>query len=827
MGKNNKAEIAEHDLWEVLSAIDKTVLELISSGAPFADVLQVLSRIIEEQSPGLLCSILLLDNNGRTLRHGAAPSLPDSYVRAIDGMAIGPSAGPCGTAAYRGEPVIVSDIASDPLWAEYRDLGLSHGLRACWSTPIFCGHGKVLGTFAMYYREPRSPGSRDLQVIERATHLAAIAIERERAEQALRQAENRYRSIVENAVEGFFQTTPAGGYISVNHALARMYGYDSPEELMTAVGDIGRQVYVDPNRRAEFKRAMELQGVVKDFEYQVYRKDGSKIWLSENARAVRDATGAMLYYEGTVEDISERKQAEIKLQERTAYLRALIENSPLAIVAHDSRGRVELCNPAFERLFLYRQSEIVGAELDELIATRELRPEANDLTRGVVAGETVHAITRRRRKDGTLVDVEIHGVPLTVDGEVRGGYGLYQDISERKQLEDQLRQAQRMEAVGQLAGGIAHDFNNLLTVIQGNSEVMLDRLGSADALRRNADQIKKAAERAASLTRQLLAFSRRQVLQPVVLDLNSVVADLGKMLPRLIGEDVELRIVPNTSPRWVKADQSQIEQVILNLVVNARDAMPKGGKLTIETANVELDESYARRHAGVRPGPYVVLAVSDTGVGMDARTQAHCFEPFFTTKEQGKGTGLGLATVYGVVKQSGGWIWVYSELGHGTTFKIYLPRVQQGAEEEKPVKGQCAAPRGTEAILVVEDQEGIRELARDFLESCGYRVLVAKDGGEALEIAEQHTGPIDLLVTDVVMPKVSGRELAQRLTALRPMVKTLYMSGYAEHAPAHHDTLDQETVSLEKPFSLHMLAGKVREALDAVQVSESRRNRDS
>lgn len=702
MAKNNKAEIAERDLSEVLSAIDKTVLELISSGAPFSDVLNVLSRVIEEQSPELLCSILLLDPTGKTLRHGAAPSLPDSYLQAIDGLAIGPSAGSCGTAAYLGKPVTVSDIASDPLWAEYRDLGLSHGLRACWSTPIFSGDGKVLGTFAMYYREPRSPSSRDVQVIERATHLAAVAIERERAEQALRQAEDRYRSIVENAVEGFFQTTPAGGYVSMNPALARMYGYESPAELMAAVRDIGQQVYVDPNRRADFKRAMEEHGLVQGFEYQVYRKDGSKIWLSENARVVRDANGAVLYYEGTVVDITERKR-----------------------------------------------------------------------------------------------------------------------------LEDQLRQAQKMEAVGQLAGGVAHDFNNLLMVIHGNSEVMLDRLGPAEALRKNADQIKKAAEQAASLTRQLLAFSRRQVLQPRVLDLNSVVADMSKMLPRLIGEDIELRIVPNASLGWVKADQSQIEQVILNLAANARDAMPKGGKLTIETASVELDESYARRHASVRPGPYVVLAVSDTGVGMDAETQAHCFEPFFTTKEQGKGTGLGLATVYGVVKQSGGWIWVYSELGQGTTFKIYLPRVQEDAEATRHVKGQGGVPRGTETILVVEDQDGIRELARDFLESCGYTVLVAKDGGEALEIAERHKGPINLLVTDVVMPKVSGRELARRLTILRPMVKTLYMSGYTEHATAHHGILGQDTVSLEKPFSLHMLAGKVREALDTEQVSESRRNRDS
>jgi len=304
------------------------------------------------------------------------------------------------------------------------------------------------------------------------------------------------------------------------------------------------------------------------------------------------------------------------------------------------------------------------------------------------------------------------------------------------------------------------------------------------------------------------------MLQPRVLDLNSIIADVSKMLPRLIGEDIELKILPQASEGWVKADQSQMEQVLLNLAVNARDAMPKGGKLTIETTTVDLDETYVRQHASIQPGPYVVLAVSDTGVGMDAETQAHCFEPFFTTKEQGRGTGLGLATVYGVIKQSGGWIWVYSEPGQGTMFKIYLPKVEENSETAKNAKGQSAVPRGTETILVAEDQDGIRELARDFLESCGYTVLVAKDGAEAIKIAEQHKQPIDLLLTDVVMPKVNGPELAQRLAVVRPAMKTLYMSGYAERATAHHDALTQDGISLEKPFSLHTLAGKVREALD-------------
>ena len=393
--------------------------------------------------------------------------------------------------------------------------------------------------------------------------------------------------------------------------------------------------------------------------------------------------------------------------------------------------------------------------------------------------------------------------------------GVIYDISERRQLEGQLRQAQKMEAVGGLAGGVAHDFNNLLMVIKGNSEVMLEYLGPTERLRKNADQINKATDKASSLTRQLLAFSRMQVLQPKLLDLNAVVVEMGKMLRRLISEDIELNIVSGASLGAVKADQGQIEQVIMNLAINARDAMPQGGTLTIETANVFLDEGYARRHAGIQPGKYVMIAVSDTGVGMDAETQAHCFEPFFTTKELGKGTGLGLATVYGVIKQSGGWIWVYSEPGRGTTFKTYLPQVEEVVGSTERSNAVSAPLHGSETILLVEDQEGIRELATEFLKGRGYTVLEAQDGSEALQVAEQHVGEIDLLIPDVVMPRMGGPELVDRLAASRPRMKVTYMSGYAQYAGDSHKLAKRDEVSLQKPFALDTLARKVREVLDA------------
>ena len=394
------------------------------------------------------------------------------------------------------------------------------------------------------------------------------------------------------------------------------------------------------------------------------------------------------------------------------------------------------------------------------------------------------------------------------------------DITDRKQLEEQLRQAQKMEAVGRLAGGIAHDFNNLLMVIQGYADLLTERLADGDPLRRNAEQIQTASQRATSLTRQLLAFSRKQMLAPKVLNVQSVVAEMEKILRRLIGEDIQLETSSAPDLGLIKADRSQIEQVILNLAVNARDAMPEGGRLTIETANVELDKASSHPPAVLSPGKYVMLAVTDNGCGMDADTQAHIFEPFFTTKEKGKGTGLGLATVYGIVKQSGGYVWVYSEPGRGTSFKVYLPRI----EDEQTVRGRDrqadarALPRGSETVLLVEDEKGVRELAREYLELTGYTVIEAEDGHTALELAAMHVGTIHLLMTDVVMPGISGRELAGRVKSLRPDMKVLFMSGYADQAVVHHGILDTDAALLQKPFTMAALAAKLREILSAEMV---------
>jgi len=514
----------------------------------------------------------------------------------------------------------------------------------------------------------------------------------------------------------------------------------------------------------------------------------------------------------------ERSHAEADLRASEARLKAIIDAALDAVITMDGDGVVLSWSPQAERVFGWPASEAVGGKLSTTIIPPRFR-EAHERGLAHFLGTGEGPVLNQRieitglRRDGREIPVELTITPVRL-----GGAWLFsaflRDISERKLLEAQLRQAQKMEAVGRLAGGIAHDFNNLLTAIIGYTDLALADLREGDPMRQDMEEILRAAHRAAGLTRQLLAFSRQQVLAPRVLDLNEVVQTVDKMLGRLVGEDIELQSVLAPGLGHIKADPGQLEQVIVNLAVNARDAMPTGGKLTIETADVEMAETRGRDLTTVPAGRYVMLAITDSGTGMDEDTKARIFEPFFTTKEQGKGTGLGLATVYGIVKQSGGFIWVYSEPGHGTTFKIYLPRVEGAADALAPPVGTAAVPRGTETVLIVEDEEAVRALAKTALARKGYRVLEAANGGEALLLCESERAPIHLLVTDVVMPGLGGADLAQRLAPLRSEMKVLFISGYTDRAAARHGTMQPGAAYLEKPFSLDALARKVREVLD-------------
>lgn len=512
----------------------------------------------------------------------------------------------------------------------------------------------------------------------------------------------------------------------------------------------------------------------------------------------------------------ERRRAEEELRKSESMLRLLFEHNPLPTWVFDSETlRFLRVNEAAVLQYGYTAKEFESMTMLDIRLPEERAGFKAQLATWPGNGP-YQAHWKQLRKGGKAVPTEIISHQLDYAGR-RVRLMVAQDVSERQSLEQQLRQAQKMEAVGRLAGGVAHDFNNLLMVIKGHTELLLNGPSASEHVTRKIEHIDRAADRAATLTRQLLAFSRMQVLQPTVMNLNGIVQDMGNLLPRLIGEDVELIIRPSAALGTIRADASQMEQVIMNLAVNARDAMPGGGKLIIETSNAELDHSYSASHPIVKPGRYVLLAVTDSGTGMDAETQAHIFEPFFTTKEQGKGTGLGLATVYGVVKQSGGFIWVYSEVGKGTCFKIYLPRVDQPADIPGVPQAYAEVPRGTETVLLSEDEQDVREVAREFLESGGYTVLEAQNGTEALQIAKKHEGKIDLLITDMVMPGMRGQELAARLQQQWSELRVLYMSGYSEHSATESVPGDRPAKLLTKPFSRGALLRAVRELLKEIQ----------
>jgi PAS domain S-box-containing protein len=510
-----------------------------------------------------------------------------------------------------------------------------------------------------------------------------------------------------------------------------------------------------------------------------------------------------------------RRQAEEALRESEQVFRTLVENLPVKVFIKDRESVYLCCSPGYARDLGIEAREIRG-KTDHDFYAGELAEKYRADDRRIMKGASGEEIEEEYCVGGERLWVHTIKTPLFDESNVvTGVLGVFWDVTERKRLEEQLRQSQKMEAIGALAGGIAHDFNNLMTAVIGYSDLLKMRMQRDDPLLGDLDQIRRAGERAASLTGQLLAFSRKQVLQPQVLDINHVISDTEKMLRRIIGEHIDLVTIPGAALGRVSADPNQVQQVLLNLAVNGRDAMPRGGKLTIETGNVYLDGACARRRVDVEPGAYVLLAVSDTGCGMDAETVSHIFEPFFTTKEKGRGTGLGLATVYGIIKQSGGHIWVYSEPGKGSTFKIYLRRLDKSAASEAgPSCAWEGALPGTETVLLVEDDEQVRNMAKKGLSLHGYDVIAAGNGEEALKVLEAHEGPVRILVTDVVMPGLSGGELALRIASTHPEMKILYVSGYTDSAIVHHGVLEAGVSFLQKPFTPGALARKVREVLD-------------
>ena len=637
--------------------------------------------------------------------------------------------------------------------------------------------------------------------------------ERRRAEHALRESEARFREMLSGIDLAAIALSVDGRVTFVNAALLRLTGWTA-DEL------VGRDWFASclPEETRPFMHAMfEQQVAAGDLPRRstsaVVARTGERRLVAWSNVLLRDARGVVTGSASVGEDITERAQAETD----RARLLAAVEQSTDGVLLVDPAATIVYANEAFERLSGYRRQELLGETTAVLDGSGPISVPREAWLR-IDEGHPWFGNVEARAKDGHPFETEWAIAPVRdTGGALIGHVAIVRDRSAERALEDQLRQAQKMEAVGQLAGGIAHDFNNLLTAIRGYSELAQRHLAAEDVQdRADLEQVVRAADEGEELTRQLLAFSRRQVLLPRILDPAEVIAGVTPMLGRLLGEHIDF--VTHADPGlWrIKVDPGQLEQVIINLAVNARDAMPEGGKLTIETANVELDAGYALVHPGVAPGPYVLLAVTDTGTGMDAQTQAHIFEPFFTTKEPGRGTGMGLATVYGIVKQSGGSIYLYSELGRGTTFKIYFPRTADG-EQEADVSQAAPAPievAGSETVLLVEDDAAVRAFARRSLEERGYTVIEAGNGDEALMLAAGNAAAIELLVTDVTMPGMQGNHLAARLTHVLPAVRVLYVSGFAEDSVIHQGVARKGTAFLPKPFSAEALARAVRRTLD-------------
>jgi two-component system, cell cycle sensor histidine kinase and response regulator CckA len=665
----------------------------------------------------------------------------------------------------------------------------------------------------------RVPVDISASLVQLGEEVVAFAIvrdisERKRAETELRDAQRREHDLVSASPAILYSLRVVGDKLPctwVGENVARVIGH-SVERALTPGWWVEN---LHPDDRdwvlGEVAPLLAKGNIVR--EYRFRHGDGRYRWIRDEQRLLRDAAGQPLEVVGSWSDVTVRKQAELKLQESEEQYRLLFEGNPQPMWVYDHESfRFLAVNDAAVRQYGWSRDEFLGMTIKDIRPNEDVARLLETLEKPV--SRPAHSETwKHRTKGGALLDVEIAANPLSFHGK-SARLVLANNVTERRTLEAQLVQAQKMEAIGRLAGGVAHDFNNMLGVIMGFSELLLKDLGAQHRGRKRVEQIRKAADRAAGLTRQLLAFSRKQVLQPKVLDLNVVVTEIEKMLRRLIGEDIRLVVVLGEPPAHVRADPGQIEQVIINLAVNARDAMPKGGRLIIETSNVDLDDAYVRTHTYVQPGPYTMLAVSDTGDGMDAATLSHLFEPFFTTKEAGKGTGLGLATVFGIVKQSGGHITVYSEPGKGSTFKVYLPRVDEKGDAVVPAAAE-PVPTGHETVLLLEDEEAIRLLIREILETAGYTVLDAGRPEDAADLAASREGRIHLLLTDVILPGMSGAELARRVQETRPETKVLFMSGYTDEAIGHHGVLESGTHFLQKPFASDALLRKVRDVLDA------------
>lgn len=684
--------------------------------------------------------------------------------------------------------------------------------------PVMSPAGLPIGALIVMDRVPREWTPRERRILEELTSLVETTIRRRVAERALRMSEERFRLVARATNDVIWDWDLRTNVTTRNEAIQTVFG-ERPDERTSSFEWWRSHVHPDDRARVEpgLLGIIEHGGSFWRDEYRCVRSDGTYVYILDRGYIVRDDSGNALRMIGAMTDVTEQHRSESAIRFQAHLLNTVRQ----AVSATDTRGKVTFWNEHAERLYGWTADEALGADIIDVIPPVEGEAISSEIMRHVTQGNSWAGELQLRRKDGSVFPALIsispmHGLDETFSGTV----GVSTDISEQKALEEQFRQSQKMEAIGRLAGGVAHDFNNVLTVIKLNAEMLLSEMDPQSPRAQDISEIRDAANRAAGLTRQLLAFSRKQVLKPQVLNVERVISALTPMLTRLIGEDIEIRTVVKAKGS-IRADPGQLEQVLVNLVVNSRDAMPGGGTITIQTADAELDSYTLSDQGGAQPGAYVMISVTDTGVGMSKDTQSHAFEPFFTTKEAGRGTGLGLATVYGIVKQSGGYVSLYSEPGIGTSIKSYFPSVDEVAAASTTGEWQIPLTRGTETVLLVEDDAGVRRLTHRILLDAGYKVITARSGQEALELMRTRIRSVDIVLTDVVMPEMGGRELVEHLRELAPDIRAVYMSGYTDDDILRRGMLDPSMEFLQKPFTAAALTRLLRNVLDGKTVTKT------
>jgi two-component system cell cycle sensor histidine kinase/response regulator CckA len=721
----------------------------------------------------------------------------------------------CAQTILQRDLVVIADAAMDERFNK-RPIVTRAGIRFYAGVPLLTKEGYALGTLCVMDRLPRELPVGHKDALLTLAHLVEDQLERRRSapETSAMPTIQRFAALVGQNVAGFFQSTVDGRMLDCNTTFLRILGYDSRQEVLHRHAS---DFYFSPDESARLLETVGKHHSLLNFECRLRKKDGTPVWVVENLFLSSDDQGKATVIEGTMLDISVHKRTDEALRDSQERLLGIISSAMDAIITVDDSQKVIVFNKAAEQIFRCPATEAIGQTLDKFIPQRSREAHKQHIRNFGQTGVS----SRSMYSPGTLMGVRADGEEFPVEATISqvktGSERLYsvilRDISVRKRTEDELRQAQKMEAVGHLAGGIAHEFNNYLGIIMGYSDLLEEEEVQSESLRLGLAEIRDATQKASSLTRQLLAFSRKQFIEPSVLDLNASVWDAHKLLRRLIPATVDVIPVLHPDLGKVKADPAQIQQILINLVVNARDAMPQGGKITIETSEVVLDEEFASRHLDVLAGDYIMLSVSDTGEGIDAETLTHIFEPFFTTKKAGKGTGLGLSTTYGIVKQSGGHITAASVRGRGTTFRIYFPKLVESYDDSPTAPHSKPMQEGIATIVLVEDESGLRRLMRTTLERQGYRVLEAKDGAEGLSLCRQNLEHIALVVTDLAMPRMTGLQLKEKVLALRSTMKFLLISGYAEDVLGSTEQIPNGGDFLEKPFRPDELARKVSEIL--------------